>query len=66
MKIGTLACILFGHNFKGREIVYEPHYLKNVEQGIAAALTHYDYHHKPTRRDFCVRCGIFDCNGLRK
>jgi len=58
MKIGTWKCWLFGHVFIGRDIVYEPHYLKAVESGVAGILTNLDYHFDRKPIDFCVRCGI--------
>lgn len=55
---GTFACKLFGHKFKGTKIVYEPHYLKAVELGIAMTLTQRDYHLAESPLDYCARCGI--------
>ncbi len=58
MKIGTLTCILFGHNFLGEAVVYEPHYLDLVKKGMATMITKYDYHTESFRSDYCIKCGI--------
>lgn len=56
--IGTLRCKLFGHKMYGQRVVYDPHYLNMVEQGIATFRTSYDLHREGFPTDYCVRCGI--------
>lgn len=58
MKTGTLLCRFFGHNFIGKKLVYDPHYLKLVDLGLAGVMTAMDYHHETYLSDYCVRCGI--------
>lgn len=58
IRIGTLACILFGHKFHGERIEFNPHYLKMVEQGMIGTMQCGDYHLVGFQTDYCVRCGI--------
>lgn len=62
MRIGTFSCWLFGHKFRGRGLVYDPHYLELAKRGLASGLLTSDYHYSEYRTDNCVRCGIKDDN----
>lgn len=58
MNTGTLKCKLFGHSFHGERVVFDPHYLKLVEMGIASRRMKDDFHMVGFQTDYCTRCGI--------
>lgn len=58
IRIGTLACMLFGHKFHGERLEFDPHYLKGVEIGVIGLRSKNDYHMVGFQTDYCVRCGI--------